>query len=274
MELTIRTSRVALAAMICSIPLTVGSGPAFAEGAHGAQVTAEAALAPDRLGEWGAAPAAGEPAQDAGHGEHPPGGEAGDAEAHAALSADAHAALDHPIEVAHGGGDHSDAHGHHANHGAVFLGPVAPLGAFDAAVGLDYERRLGLWDQRFGVVAFTELGYGEHTAFLAGAGVAMHPWRGLKIMAGGGLEAPMGAHAGAAEEADAASHETGAAREAARRAGAEVAAEEEAGAGALARVAVGWEVSVRRFSVSPTALMDLSHGELSAVFGAEIGVGF
>lgn len=81
-----------------------------------------------------------------------------------------------------------DEHHSHPHHIAVFGGLTTNLELkhTDPTFGIDYEFRLPMWNEIMGVGVFAEAVLAEHTEYIAGGLLFIHPIGGLKFFAGGG----------------------------------------------------------------------------------------
>jgi hypothetical protein len=78
------------------------------------------------------------------------------------------------------------------HHAALFLGfanhEAEDHRATDVAVGAEYEWRLPAWHHTIGIGPIVEVTMANHAAVSSLAAAYLHPWRGLKLFAGGGVE--------------------------------------------------------------------------------------
>ena len=78
----------------------------------------------------------------------------------------------------------------------VFLGWTGERGGGGATVGLDYEWRIS---ELFGVEVFADRVSGDVDAYAFGALAAFHPWKGLVLFAGPGIDLDVEEEEGATE---------------------------------------------------------------------------
>lgn len=183
-------------------------------------------------------------------------------DAHASASSPAedaasHGAADAPAEVAHGSAHdaHSDAaHAFHSNHAALFLGATVGTEGLFPSLGVEYERRLGM----FGVTAFGEFTAATTPFLILGAGVVLHPFGQLRLMALAGAEISLGA----AETTEDVTHRV------------QVQAEGSGAAAPLARLGAAYDFHLGKISLSPSFFVDYAHEHFTTVGGLGIGMGF
>ncbi len=130
------------------------------------------------------------------------------------------------------------AAGGHNNHAALFVGVTNSSHADDATIGGEYERRLPFKHGMFGVGAFGEVIFGDHKAYLAGAGLIIHPWKDLRANISLGMERTEG-HSDS-----------------------------------LTRVGIAYDFHYQKMSISPTYNYDTVNGHNTNVIGLAIGMGF
>lgn len=80
----------------------------------------------------------------------------------------------------------------HMNHIAIFGGATTASGETHATVGLDYERRLPLVDQVFGLGPIADFSFASEVQTILAIGLFMHPYMGSKITLAPGLEIVLG----------------------------------------------------------------------------------
>ena len=126
----------------------------------------------------------------------------------------------------------ADGHGYHRHHAAVFLG-----GAVRAehstestfAIGFEYEYRLV---KLVGAGLLAEVATGELREAVIVAPLALHPWRGLRLVAAPGIEIPSEGHTAF-----------------------------------LMRLGIAYQIPIRNFTLGPEFNVDLIHGEPTYVVG-------
>ena len=137
----------------------------------------------------------------------------------------------------HPDGGHTEGHGGHKHHVALFVGNTHDHHGEDAfTVGLDYEYRL---TDLFGVGALIDHATGDIESTVAGVGLFIHPLRQFRLLALAANE-----------------HKHG---------------EDEF----IVRLGVGYSIPVAGWSVEPIIDVDLlSGGEQNWVYGVAVGRGF
>ena len=79
-----------------------------------------------------------------------------------------------------------EGHHGHKHHASLFLGNTHDFHSEDAVtVGLDYEFRVHKW---FGLAALIDHAAGDIDSTVAGAGVFLHPWGDVRLLAAGANE--------------------------------------------------------------------------------------
>jgi len=126
----------------------------------------------------------------------------------------------------------------HNNHAALFVGVTNSSHGDDATLGGEYERRLPFMHGMFGVGGFGEMIFADHKAYLAGAGLIIHPWKDLKANLSFGVERTEG-------------HTE-----------------------SLMRVGVAYDFHYQKMSISPTYNYDTVDGHSTNVIGVALGMGF
>lgn len=147
----------------------------------------------------------------------------------------------HPDASEHGSAvehPHERAHGHHANHFAIFGGATTNFGETAPTLGIDYERRLPFASQMFGVGALIDVAKFHRASVIAAPALFFHPYGGFKVLVAPGVE-----HEG----------------------------EEDA---LVVRGALSWSAHFDRVSVGPAAAVDIVHGHAAFVYGVDVGLGF
>jgi len=123
----------------------------------------------------------------------------------------------------------------HPTHVAVFVGAASSSHGSGAAAGVDVERRFGA----FGVALVADgARIDDANQLLVIPAVVVHPWRGLKVLAGVGWERAHGHDAVAF------------------------------------RAGTGYDAHVGAMSIGPSVALDRAGGVTSVVFGAAVGAGF
>jgi hypothetical protein len=86
--------------------------------------------------------------------------------------------------------DHEHEHHHHENHVAVFVGGTTGLGdegTTKVTIGADYEHRLPFLHE-VGVGALVDSAVGSDTSTLLAGFIAVHPYEGLMVYGGAGVD--------------------------------------------------------------------------------------
>ena len=105
-------------------------------------------------------------------------------------------------------------------------------------LGLDYEYRLAAVDHMFGLVALVDAAFFDHRVLIYGAGLAIHPLGGLKILVASGEETSAGHKA------------------------------------AAGRLGLAYDFHIGSFSVAPTYNVDVIKANTPAhVVGLSLGIG-
>lgn len=143
---------------------------------------------------------------------------------------------------------HNDDIGHHENqhHAALFAGLTTSYidtdhSPTDFTLGIDYEYRLSFLNRLLGVGVFAEAVVAEHTEYLLGIPLALHPIGGLKALVAPGI------------------------------AFSDV---EEVEAHFLLRSTVAYDLHVGILSITPTVSLDIIEEHLFLEYGIALGVGF
>jgi len=144
------------------------------------------------------------------------------------------------------GHDHDDGHRDSQHHAAVFAGLTTSNidtdhSHTDFTAGIDYEYRLSFLSGLLGIGAFAEAVFAEHTEYLLGVPIALHPIGGLKALIAPGIA---------------------------------IAEVEEVEAHFLLRFGVAYGLHFGIFSITPTVNLDLIEEHLCLVYGVALGVGF
>lgn len=171
------------------------------------------------------------------------------------------AAAEAPADVAHDGahGAHSGAgHAFHGNHAALFLGATVGTEGLFPSLGVEYERRLPSQGGMFGVTAFGEFTAATTPFLILGAGVVLHPFGQLRLMAMAGAEIALGAE----ETTEEVTHRV------------QVQAEGGGAAAPLARVGAAYDFHLGKIAISPSIFVDYAHEHFTPVGGLGIGMGF
>ncbi len=142
--------------------------------------------------------------------------------------------------------EHHDEHHVHPHHIAIFGGATTPADYFELdytepTAGIEYEYRLPFWNQVLGIGVFGEVIFADHLAYLGGGLLFAHPIGGLKIFAGGGVEA--------VDEEDGMHTES------------------------LIRGGAGYDFHFGQFSAGPLISVDYIHEHFYLVYGLSFGIG-
>ena len=86
----------------------------------------------------------------------------------------------------------ADEHAPHPHHAALFVG-VSSLQTHahrsaDLTIGAEYELRLPIAHRAFGIGPIVEMIIADQTSIASLGTAYLHPWRGIKLFAGAGLE--------------------------------------------------------------------------------------
>lgn len=127
---------------------------------------------------------------------------------------------------------------HPARHVAVAVGASTDGHHVSPAVGVDGIYRFSFWHGRLGIAAVADVVLAAHPHGLAGAGLVVYPYAGLRV-----LVAPA------------------------------VSFTDGHGTGAL-RAGLGYDVHVGAFSVTPSVALDRSHGTTIRTAGVALGFSF
>jgi hypothetical protein len=165
--------------------------------------------------------------------------------------------------------DHSneDSHHVHSNHIAIFAGLTSNLEHehTDFSLGLDYEHRLPRWHNLLGIGIFGEIVFAEHTEYIVGVPVFLHPGGGLKFWLAPGLLMM--------ETVADIPREHFILKENNNR----LLADSESssiGQEFLIRLGVGYDFHIKNISISPAMSADIINGHLALVYGIYFGIGF
>lgn len=147
-------------------------------------------------------------------------------------------AAEHPAE--HPDDHLAGPHGHSRHHAGFFIGGVSRFEhghrETGGAVGIEYEYRLA---PRWGLGVLAErVAVGDGRELAAVVPLSWHPWRGLRLSVGPGVEF----HDGSGEF--------------------------------LGRVAAGYDFHLGHFTLSPEVAGDFTRVAQSVVYGLTIGYGF
>lgn len=164
--------------------------------------------------------------------------------------------------------ENNDDHHVHHNHLAVFSGLTSNLEYkhTDLSIGLDYEYRLPVWHNLFGVGLFGEVVFAEHTEYLIGLPIFLHPAGGFKFWAAPGMmiyepivhEDPE-LHKIKSIKTDNI-----------------MASDESSGTKQklLIRAGGGYDFHIKNFSITPAFSADIIDGHVYLIYGIYFGVGF
>jgi len=160
-----------------------------------------------------------------------------------------------------------EEHHTHSNHLAIFSGLTSNMKHehTDFSLGLDYEYRLPMWHDLIGIGLFGEVVFAEHTEYLAGIPIFLHPVGGLKFWAAPGLLMMEVADHTTEEHLFHKSNNNELFAD-----GESTTIEQEF----LIRIGFGYDFHVKNVSISPALSADIINGHLSLVYGIYFGIVF
>lgn len=164
--------------------------------------------------------------------------------------------------------ENSDNHYVHHNHLAIFSGLTSNLEYkhTDLSVGLDYEYRIPLWDNILGIGLFGEIVFAEHTEYLVGLPIFLHPFGSFKFWAAPGIMIyePIVHY-------DPELHKIKNIKTNQIFATDESSGSEQK---LLIRIGGGYDFHIKNFSITPAFSADIVDGHLYLVYGIYFGLGF
>jgi hypothetical protein len=151
----------------------------------------------------------------------------------------------------------------HRNHIAIFSGLSTNMEHehTDFSLGFDYEYRLPLWHDIIGIGIFGEMVFADHTEYIVGVPVFLHPSGGLKFWLAPGLvmletTQQLESHTFHKKNMNKLLSESD-----------DSSMEQEF----LIRIGIGYDINIKNFSITPALSADFINGHLALVYGIDFG---
>jgi hypothetical protein len=154
-------------------------------------------------------------------------------------------------------------HQAHRNHVAIFTGLTTNMEHenTDFSLGLDYEYRLPIWHDILGIGIFGEMVFTDHTEYIVGVPVFLHPSGGLKFWLAPGLVMME-----TTEQSEAHTFHKNNSNKLLSDSDASSMEQE-----LLIRIGVGYDISIKNVSITPAVSADFINGHLALVYGIYFG---